>query len=243
MQFVLATQPRSGSHLLASGLWAHPEIADMAERFNPLCPDGCPRGQDPGTFLRDFLARRPQLTHGFIIHSEHYSCYPDLRPVVRGFADRVVFLRRMNRIERTCSLLKALKTGFWGKWGEAKPPKDWDTVQLTVAPERFIQELEKEEQNFLNELRFWTEANVPILFVTYEGAVADYAGTMHMIHKFIGVTPLDIKPGWDKQERRTPRELLTNYDEIAKACQGTRWATLFDKEITREDIAKECVDS
>ena len=74
------------------------------------------------------------------------------------------------------------------------------------------------------DFRAWAEASGrPFLCVQFDDMRRDVAGTMRKIFKFLRVAPKQTHSALEKSIKRPVHELISNFDDVAKALERTPW--------------------
>ena len=86
----------------------------------------------------------------------------------------------------------------------------------------------------LNGPRAWERSgdemfcNHPTISIDYEDLVNDCETTFRSITEFLGVQYIKPKTDLRKQNTRSMRETVTNYEELKSAFSDTEWQSFFD---------------
>lgn len=202
MKFVLVSQPRCGTHMLATSLESHDDISIDYEIFNA---DSSPWivNQKP----LDIINKTFKSKNGFILHlTQSKEAQSELAKM-----DDVKFicLYRLNHLERYVSVMQANMHNKWQVYdGQEKPPQN----KIKVDPIK----LKKDIDIYLS---LWAEFRAkisfkPTLVVEYGELTTNYSMVTGKIFKFLNVKPMQVKPKTIKIGCDI-RELVTNYDEVA----------------------------
>jgi hypothetical protein len=209
MRFAIFGLPRSGSHMLRDLLNQHPELQCAGELFNPSYM-AVPYNLDKvfQTYLTGSKA-------GFILHADNGNAYSKDRKVQRwaplwadlpARLDRVVVLRRRNRLARYVSGVVAQKRKGW-QFYEVPPPVppfelDRARAEQVLAAEALL----------LSSRMFWFREH-PQCRVFYEELCEDLDATLARVHAFLNVPNIPAKPSTAKVGIPLC-EQITNYDEV-----------------------------
>ncbi|MCB0795550.1 MAG: sulfotransferase, partial [Flavobacteriales bacterium] len=138
--------------------------------------------------------------------------------LARNKGVQVIFLTRENLLEVYTSLVIANRTGVFG----IKDPTERQQMRLEIDPAEAVAEFQKR-------IRFQSAAREAlkehqVLDITYEKLVSDLPGQLDRIQQFLGVQPIPLNVTTVKQEVRSLSDIITNYDALCQAWEGTEWA-------------------
>ena len=254
----LVASTRTGSSWLAALLDSHPAIRFHGELFNlervplralhdPLayldeqlaeCAGAAVVGfkllqhQARLPYLNDFLAELDAGRESRVDWRQHFP----LRPVTAEMApalprlwealrgDRryaIIHLTRRNLLHQRLSH-ERLMTISRARWSAAVPP-----ASVMLAADRLADALEEHARTVEVLRNFF--AGCRVLEVVYEDLAADPDGQQARLLRFLGVPHAPLHPAPRQTSRRHLREELANYDDVARALLGTRWAALLDE--------------
>ena len=241
MRFVVLATPRSGSNWLCSLLDSHPDMLCHHELFNP---DGIhlalsQRGRDldfGNTVIRDrapatLLARAWShgLGHKAVGFKLNRGQAPTILKLVLADPDvRKVVIRRDNRIRSFVSERLAEASGEWEsyagrKLSKAQPP-------LLVVPSVLLHHVAENRAYYDAIEADLASSGQEAFHVTYE-RVGDPL-TQRRLLKYLKVVPDNIlKAGTRRQNPAPLRMLIANFEELAKALQGSD----LEKDLFSED--------
>jgi LPS sulfotransferase NodH len=238
-RFVLLCHQRSGSTLLTRALQAHPAVRmhgeilttseDEATRRRVHSVDGrfLADGADGADFLAHVYAPRGEAAAGFKLMHYHAPSGPAATAwdLLRRDRDlRVVHLRRDDLLACLVSDEIAQQTRVWHV--EPGRPLPDEPPPFPLSPDR-CRALFERVDGWLARARDWF-ADRPLVELEYARDLeGDLDATAARIFMFIGVTPIPVERRLRKIARRTPREQIANWDELAAAFAATRWAHLF----------------
>jgi len=220
-RFILLAEGRSGSALLINELdrrWT--EIRTRGELFRPdkRGPSASFEeiastafADDTGASIVGFKAFSTQLTE------QQFTALLELEGM------RVVILRRGGRLRRYVSEQIARKTGHWRQYeaGKAGSSISLEERTITIDVGHLGRQLKISDDRYreFDRLTF----RVPKIGVWYEDLVADLDGELRRVATFLGAgePSLQTPPFLARQNPESLRNLITNYDEVAKFLRRT----------------------
>ncbi len=140
-------------------------------------------------------------------------------------ADRslaVIHLKRRNLLHTFLSLKMAFKTRQW--WSLKSSPRA--ALTMHVAPEECRRYFETLDSTAVEADRAFMEH--PKIEVIYEDLVADQHFILEQIFTFLNVPYKPVTTRMKKQNLVSPRETITNYDQLKDHFQHTRWGVFFE---------------
>lgn len=242
-RFVVAAEPRTVSTLLVALLDAHPRVRCHGEvaapwhghRDQPFSghwsgPDdeaAAASEADPIGLLRDHVwpANEEAAAIGFKVFAVHargharvvldyLSAVPDLR---------VIRLERDDRLAQAVSHERALRDTVW----HLRSRVNYVPEPVTLTPAQLRVRLETSDAH-----RALLDAWFPgraTLRVAAEDLTGDRDTALRCLHEFLDVPHLPAEVPLKRVSVRPLREDLTNFDELAKAFEGTPWEDLFTR--------------
>lgn len=189
--YVIASQPRSGSHLLASLLRDTGSAGVPLEYFHAShwrsWVQRCGQYNPLSAFrILCQLRTTPNGVFGVKVHWRQFQLACRLR-LEQEFADaRFVRIVRQDLLAQAISFVIANQTGAWAHEQEAQRAPEYSFHAIQNAMDRLIVERGNWD-------RFFAMANIEPLRVSYEGLVNDEASTMHNVCGHIGIT-------WESRE-------------------------------------------
>lgn len=233
--FVICSDLRTGSHMLATALHGHAQLRVAGEVLVRPERFGLPRpspGERRPTYERRLLQTVWQRFDGCIMHRRHVR---GLRYIARRPEIQVLFLRRENWLLQFASERLAQRTGVWHV---AEPQRDYlsddglserlaapPTVRLSPAEcRRFRDETAERERRALELLHRHS-----LRRVSYEELTADWEATLAGVQEFLGVAQQRLEPATQRQELRRLSEVIENLAELQEfhlshgsgiGCQG-----------------------
>lgn len=149
-----------------------------------------------------------QRLAGFLIHLKN-------DPTIR-----IIHAKRRNKLETLVSEKLARRTGVWnstqGAYGSGLIRIDREECMA------FFQTVDALERHYAALFR-----HHPMVEVYYETAIADPESTLGTIQDFLGVERQTLTTPLEKQNRRTPQEVVENYSELQDYFKHTEWAWCF----------------
>jgi len=223
-RYIVLSRSRAGSNLLVSFLNSHPGILAEGEILGALGSRDC----------RDVLAkawaRQPHYIRakGFKIFYYHpidddsNGVWDELRKIEDL---HVIHLKRRNALRTITSRRIARLQDIWQRSSDEPDAGRKKAVEISVsdAKERFLR-IRAQEQG--GDEMF--EAH-PLVRIYYEDLVADPEGTFGAVTDFLGVERSRPTTRLRKQNPESLQDLVTNYEELRSAFQGTEWETFFEE--------------
>ncbi len=221
-QFVICSERRTGSHMLATALNDHSELRVAGEAFFRPRQFGlglpAARRNDIESARAIYSVAR-QRFNGLILHR---SAKGPLQVIGEHPGVLVLFLRREDWLAQLASDCVARRTGIWhvGAPGKDYLSNDGQTQPVDNPP--VIQIPKRRCLRFRQRLAE-DEAAAAAVFsrhkvhdVTLESLQSDWDATMRGILNFLQVPFESLAPATEKQERRELREVVENYDELRR---------------------------
>lgn len=134
----------------------------------------------------------------------------------------VIHLQRRNMLHTLISLKRAFTTSQW--WSLKSSPQTTSAVYLDPAEcRRYFHKLDS----------CATEADTafaghPKINVMYEDLIEKQQDTLQQIFAFLKVSPEPVTTRMKKQNLASPRETVSNYEELKGCFQDTRWHVFFE---------------
>ncbi|HUK90318.1 MAG TPA: hypothetical protein VLZ81_07945 [Blastocatellia bacterium] len=230
-RFVIIAAPRTGSNLLCSLLNSHPAIVCHHELFNPdrihYCLD-CPQDVDFGSIEeRDreplkFLERvwRCALNKsalGFKLSRGQNELV--LQTVMADRDVKKIVLGRSNRVKTCVSEKVARESGRWESYGASESCSNRIKVKLEV--DELLRHIDLNSDYYEFVRRRLCDLHQPYLDTAYERLTSKDEWVR--ILKFLEVEPheMDLVPRTRKQTPRDLREVVVNFNEVARAVKGS----------------------
>lgn len=241
-RFIILSSARSGSNYVRSLLNSHRHLVAFGELFQR--PEkvswhlpgyfATPRQQriyrtSPRRFLRKIAFGSVPgciTAAGFKIFYDHTGPV-DRSPVWRCLAEdqdlKVLHLKRRNKLEQFLSWTRAVQTGQWVSRSShlAREPH----LQLDARDcLRWFEKVCADERSF--DALF---AKHDMIEVLYEDLRTDPVGTMEKVQDFLKIGQVELLARTHKQARQEPFEAISNYAELKKQFEGTRWEAFFEE--------------
>lgn len=226
-RFLILSSPRCGTHMLRTSFADHPSVIAHTELFNPdwnvnePFDDSIPAKR----ILDEYVFRRQPATIGavgFALHRSgaRFGNWPELWNLLEADAElAVISLRRNDLLRRFISFCLMRERNRSGLGDAFVPsPRAYRPADLQSEFERAESELAAFDERF---------ADHPLLPVSYEQLVDDYAPTLRRIQVFLGVRPEPVRPATDRNGGPALDRLITNHAELAEAFATTRWSWFF----------------
>jgi hypothetical protein len=234
---------RCGSSVLADLLKQHPGFHWADEPFEAMIPAYYKMGAQHRA--REVIGNRMyQTARPYFGFDSKYLPEQHLAPALAdktpedyitlldelGFT-HYILLDRKNQLRRAISTAIGLKTGAWNA---TEAPKSRTTAR--IDPQRFVSYgREMPLVGFLDALESTYArlrvrlAGHRVLELTYEDDVeADPASGYRKVCAFLGITPVDVQVRMKKLNPHPVPSLVENYDELAAALRGTKYAWMLE---------------
>lgn len=213
--------------MLLTALQQHSEIHCLDEIFLPkhFQQTYIPEGKSNVPEILDSLSCSPdKKIFGFLVlYNELFHS-----PYTNGVIDellhrefRVIHLIRDNLLRRFLSHRVASGTHVWGTDGHNPSMlkiklSAWD---LFVDIKRTLDQAERTRVLF---------RHLPFLELSYENLCADFSGSFDRVCKFLGASSQNLTPRTFKQENRSLREAIVNYDRLKLVFAMSKYRRFFD---------------
>lgn len=230
-RFVIAGTPRSGTTWLSSALNTHPEIHCAGELLDdPHLHDHPDFAADPWAGLQELFNEPPRGKSVVGFKLFYFHCW-DYYQEHRGIWDtlsaerdlRTIFLTRDNLLRLVLSWETARQSG---QWVLEKDAPSAEVKPCTLEPPQLMRRFD-EIQNGIRRLRAFF-ANHPSVSLTYEDLFDEPNRSLSEIQALLGVTSRRLSGSQQKQETRTLRQAIANYDEVAAHLRGTPFARFLE---------------
>jgi len=216
--YVILSQPRTGSTLLAS-LLRHRGLGDPdeylnADRIERLWPSfaGPDAKYDVHRYLQLLKENRSSAQGWFGIKVHYFQLIKPFAQLgnIRNFVlsfDRIIVLNRKDKLAQAVSTMKAEQTGNWGSSPSDKDPF-FDPLAISDAIRRSIFHDRQVLRMKLGNAR-------PVLFLTYEELRDSTDAIWQRVQEYLGVTPEPLdrdaireKPQRDHRSAEFERQYL-----------------------------------
>jgi len=239
-RFIILAHPRSGSTLLVAALEQHPGLRVYNELLTNTEPEEARRrhyslgerwladDSDGADFLRHvFTQENGEAGVGFKLMHHHASAPPHSTAwdFLRADADlHVIALHRDDLLATVVSNELALRTGVWNV--ESDSPLPDQVAPFTLGVEHCREQLDRLAASATRARQLFPEQ--PLLELEYQRDLSgDYDATVARVFRFLGIAPIPTRKRLARMARRSPREQLANFDELAAAFAGTLYARYF----------------
>ncbi len=239
-RFIILAHQRSGSALLVDALAQHPSVRMHSELLSNTTDEEERRRvySVAGRWLRDtddgaeflghvFTPRAGEAAAGFKLMHYHAASPPtssawDFLRADTGI--RVIHLWRDDLLRCLVSDHVAQRTRVWHVYERAEPPKE--PVPFPLSPECCWKAF-RDLDGWRARAREWF-AGHPFLELEYQRDLErDFGAALTRVFEFLGVPPVSVEKRVVKLARRSPREQLSNFDELAATFAGTPYARFF----------------
>jgi LPS sulfotransferase NodH len=197
LSYAVLSQPRTGSTLLMELLrvrgMGNPDEYLHDNRIQLWWPKLA--GPDETFELQRYITllrqsqSGPDGHFGIKVHYSHFGKHCADSAAVRNFVggfDKIIVLRRVDKLAQAVSALKAEQTRRWGAAApESKVEPSFDPVAIAENIRRFL----FQDRQIA---RLKLAADRPVLYVTYEELRDSMAETWERIQSFLGVAPAPI---------------------------------------------------
>ncbi|QDV17105.1 putative glycosyl transferase [Gimesia panareensis] len=226
VRFVICSERRTGSHMLATALNQHDELSVAGEILQRPKFFGLESNGNHEFDAKQLIENSFRQFNGCIIHRQHRRAMRLLRDVDNI---RVIFLRRQDWLSQMASDIIAKKTNIWHVAQRGKEYLSDDgvfetpntTSEITPSMKQCFAFLHEQIQQELEALEQFQK--LPILFLSYEELQLHWEKTIQQVLSFLGVAEMKLEPTTRKQEQRPIHEVVTNKSLIKTAFAGSRW--------------------
>jgi hypothetical protein len=248
-KFLMTGLPRSGTTVVSGSIITHPQVLFYGELLNQFI--GVRQTEAARTTLggRWEIANTPRREfracgleeNGSQYLQELYSLDNDSKAI--GFkllfhqarngpnshvwsylADntdiKIISTRRENLLDVVCSWVKANRSNVWHISGDEKPG---EKVELSVQRcEELINHFSQ-----MQKILGLIQNQHQVLEIDYQLINDDFGGAMNTVYDFLELDSMEAKPSLKKIARHTPREEITNYDQLKEYFSNTQYAEYF----------------
>lgn len=222
-RFIVLTRSRTGSNMLMSLLNSHSNISAHREIFQRL------NGRDYKSVLSSFFGDADPFVKvkGFKIFYYHPMDDPKSRIWDALTSDRdvkVIHLKRENILHTLISRKLAQNSDVW----YAKEQ------QRVEAPASICFTLDELRKGFVQTIRWQINGDKMfrknhLLVVYYEDLIRDRLGELEKILDFLGAEKTVLNTDLVKQNTWSCREIVSNYDELKYAFEGSEYEKYFEE--------------
>ena len=218
MRFLLATQPRSGTHMVRAALRAHPSVVSWHDARTAMV-------EDPRALVRQMAdGTGSDATTGVLVHAlrplsdpheDWHTAWQEHWVSLRALQDRVVLLTRRNHLRRYLSRRNLYLPRIGVNW-ECERPRQVHPPPVRLTLGHYLADVDR-EADALNCIREWLS---PYCHVVYEALCDDWPGTMRRIYDHLGLEWNDPQIATFRQETRAMRDIIANYDALIAEAEG-----------------------
>ncbi|MBD3322933.1 hypothetical protein GF339_00015 [candidate division KSB3 bacterium] len=226
-RFIVLSRSRTGSNLLVSLLNSHPNIHAEAEIFLRL------NGRNYQDILTKAFARQPLYVKAKGFKLFYYHPLDDkssgIWNALASLDDLYVIHLKRRNILRT--LISRKIAGIQGVWAvtstEQHSAADKKDIAVTFTADELLEGFKQ--------TRRWEQAgenifrNHPLISIDYEDLVDYRELTFYKVTEFLDVRYKQPKTKLKKQNTKSLRETVTNYEELKSAFLETEWQSFFDE--------------
>jgi LPS sulfotransferase NodH len=238
-QFMICSQPRSGSTYLEELLNSHPHICSYGEFIDQdrtrttdhkICLYDTLREKNPLKFLQKYIyvahSSKTRAVGTKIMLNNQQLFRGKNKKLMQHIANsqniRIIHLVRKNELEKVAShkIARIRK-----KFHETKNQKN--NITITLDFERCMKRFERNNTN--NERFADLVSQHPCIQVDYDELCASPEKILKKILTFLGVSQIPLKAKLRKIEHRPLKKIILNYDELKKKFKKTPYYSFFTK--------------
>jgi len=221
-KFVIVSRARTGSNLLVSLLNSHPQVDARGELLREL------RGASVEARLDHIYGRKPRRIQAVGFKLFYYHPLDDRQaPVWARLREtdelHVLHLKRRNVLRTLTSRKLASTTNVWLDRGETGPIRDKPMVRF--SPDELGRAF---EQNDVWEAACDREFRNHHMMGLYYEELVSHPAVLERVVEFLGVPPRQLHTSLHQQNPEHLSALITDYEELQRAFQRSRWASFFD---------------
>lgn len=222
-RYIICSSPRTGSTLLGQMLKDSNCAGDPLEYFNPQYLQALRRRFNTSRFdeIVQLLERHRTSNNGVFgiqMHWSHFSKIFQHNPTAENLFfekfDKVIFIRRKDKIAQAISLYRASTTKLWSSLDEEKSNATYCTEDEAFDPEalsRFLHYVIHQDEAWR---KYLSGKDKPCLTVFYEDLAQNWEHTSRDVLNFITAYAKEIPPmGIQRQrpENDPLKEKFSNY--------------------------------
>lgn len=238
-KFIILSMPRSGSNYLSYLLHDHPQIISFGEVYDKsviwsqpekIWLQGKPilkkiRDYFPMVFLKLFIfSRYPRSISavGLRFFYQQVEYFPSVfNYLLRQNDLKIIHLKRRNILDNLVSLKIALKTDIWISLKQKKEPNVKIRLSYQVCLNYFIN-TEKLWKKYDKEFRDFSKIDV-----YYEDLCQNPQKELERVLSLLGVPYRRLFCPLRKQNIRSLRNVIINYDELKEKFVHSKWGHFF----------------
>ncbi len=250
-RFVIFSNYRCGSNFLMNLLKSHPQAVCYSEIFyldriywaskvygkkvfdSKLLEE---RDADEVAFLEKYIYRKYHRSIDAVGYKLHYKDMHrhDMKMLSHYLPKfprtKVIHLKRPNHLERYLSTIVLQKTDTAVMVNAEEYRKKLDKMnQVELDPEICRKEFEWRQSEFEVFDNLLKQLNADVLNITYDDLMLHNSQTMKAVMEFVGLEPIQLETHQKKQNTKSKRELISNYEALKQKFSDTQWAWMFDE--------------
>lgn len=224
-RFIVLSRSRTGSNLLIASLDSHPNISAEGEIFSTL------RGRDARDLLGRTFSRQPYFVKakGFKIFYNHPQddAASGLWEALQAMDDlHVIHLKRRNKLRTLLSRRIAQVEDVWLVKGDRTAQAGVGPTRVTFALEELVEGFKRLQAREEHGDRMF--ARHRLLSLDYDDIADGNPAGLRQATEMLGVDYQPPVVALRKQNNRSMRDSITNYDELKAACAGSPWESFFE---------------
>jgi LPS sulfotransferase NodH len=226
--FAILCVGRVGSEHLVSLLDSHPDVTCFSELFAPEWGVEFQHGtlsvphfattqhEQPTSYWGELTAKLDTPVSGLKLPWSSIEAHPDALRLIADPAVDIIRLTRRDRVAQYVSAWLALESGVWHSTQGA-----YRTRRIKVDPAKCLEALDRisEQEDRLDELAH----DHRVFQMTYEELVGRHR--IDDLQEFLRLQPRELTSRYERLRERPLNEVIENFDELAAALAGTRYAT------------------
>lgn len=225
LRFMVLCRPRTGSNHLLSLLEQHPATLVYGEKLH--------NGRTAEYFLDRLQAPRAAWVRatGFKMFYHHPESGDGEAIWSRLCSDtglHVIHLRRANLLHTLLSEHLATMTGHWVE--RKDQVVETGTPRAVRLSAEWLTRRFREIRGAERRCNRWITDH-PVLDVTFESLTCQRQQEFDRLCNFLGLPRRRARSYTMRQRRQPARELISNYDELKEAFQGTQWSEFFSNRV------------
>ena len=229
IRYVIIFNARMGSTHLTALLRSHPQIHARGEVLGRARREGLDATAQHDAAYHALEAAPRYRVVGFKTKLRDVLFGLDAFTALLTDRDvRVIHLDRHNAVKHAVSVINARRLAERGVRG-GKLTDESDRLPPAAIDPRELREIMETRAEAHRETRKYVEGlDRPLERVAYEDLLADSAGVVARLFRFLGVQPHTASSGVLKNTPDDLRRAVSNFDELRSAFAGTRYEAMFD---------------